>query len=96
MGDTAAAELVPASSERAPVRLRARLWKQHVRLQELDPSSAEYQQVGDEVLELTADLIRVEAARSHETRAARRRTGALLYGVGAALLLAAIVLATLI
>jgi hypothetical protein len=71
------------------VALRGELWQRHVLLQGMDRDDEHYEDASLELLELTAELLRVEAEVGEVKRAARRRAGRIGFSVASVLLLAA-------
>ena len=75
------------------VALRGELWQRHVLLQGMDPSDTRYDDAGAELVDLTAELLRVEAEVTEAKRAARRRAGRIGFTAAGLLLVAAVALA---
>jgi hypothetical protein len=75
------------------VALRGELWQRHVLLQGMDPADSRYDDAGAELVDLTADLLRVEAEVAEARRAARRRAGRIGFTAAGVLLAAAVALA---
>lgn len=72
------------------VALRGELWQRHTRLQTVDREEARYDEQSDALIELTAELLRVEAEVAEAGRAARRRVGRIGFAVATVLLFAAV------
>jgi len=75
------------------VALRGELWQRHVLLQSMDRDDERYEDASIELLDLTAELLRVEGEVGEAKRAVRGRTGRIGFSVAAVLLLAAAALA---
>jgi hypothetical protein len=75
------------------VALRGELWQRHVSLQGMDPGDGRYDDAGAELVDLTAELLRVEAEVAEGKRAARRRAGRIGFTAAGVLLAAAVALA---
>jgi hypothetical protein len=75
------------------VALRGELWQRHVLLQGMDRDDERYEDASIELLDLTAELLRVEAEVGEVKRAARSRAGRIGFSAAAVLLLAAAALA---
>jgi len=72
------------------VALRGELWQRHVLLQTMDQGDDRYEDATAELLDLTAELLRVETEVSEIKRAARQRAGRIGFSIAGVLLLAAI------
>jgi len=75
------------------VALRGELWQRHVSLQGMDPADGRYDDAGAELIDLTTELLRVEAEVAEGKRAARRRAGRIGFIAAGVLLAAAVALA---
>lgn len=75
------------------VALRGELWQRHVLLQSMDRDDERYADASIELLDLTAELLRVEADVGEAKRAVRGRAGRIGFSVAAVLMLAAAALA---
>jgi hypothetical protein len=92
VGATAAEGSPAASSGQRAVALRGELWQRHVQLRELHPETAEYPDAVDQLLKLTAELLRAEAEAAEARRHARRRASRMLYCLAAAAIVITLVL----
>jgi len=75
------------------VALRGELWQRHVLLQGMDRDDEGYEHASIELLDLTAELLRIEAEVGEVKRAARNRAGRIGFSAAAVLLLAAVAFA---
>jgi hypothetical protein len=75
------------------VALRGELWQRHVLLQSMDRDDERYEDASIELLDLTAELLRVEAEVGAATRAVRSRAGQIGFSVAAVLLVGAVAFA---
>ena len=71
------------------VALRGELWQRHVLLQTMDQGDDRYEDATAELLDLTAELLRVESEVSEIKRAARQRAGRIGFSIAGVLLLVA-------
>src|SRR5262249_14152369 len=92
---TAPSDRRPATSGQPAAALRGELWQRHLRLQDMDPASAEYDAAVSALLDLTVDLLRAEFDAGQQRGLAWRRLTRFLYNLGAALLAMAIVAAAM-
>ena len=75
------------------VALRGELWQRHVLLQSMDRDDERYEDASVELLDLTAELLRVEAEVDEAKRAVRSRAGRIGFSMAAVLLLGAVAFA---
>lgn len=73
--------------------LRGELWDRHATMRTLNPDDAEYEDASARVLDLTTELLGLEAEAAADSRSVHRRAGQVGFAVCALLLATAVALA---